>query len=333
MSAAPTTREGEHASHLVAKRLKLLSQDDAIVLMRTDCHVCKSEGLSARARVLLTAGDRRVIATLYQVENDWLTVDEAGLSEAAWKRLAVADGRLRGESMRAAPDPAGLTQAEMNALAAASTVLCVLLGVPMAMVLARSPSRAVLVVRPVLLLPLVLPPVVGGIALLYAFGRLGLLGRYLEAAGIQIAFTTAAVVLAQKLLPDVVVMDISMPEMNGLKATQNLKRTCPDINVLTLTRHTDDGYLQQLLQSGSSGYILKQSASEELVRAIRLIADHDYQLIVRGDQEGYLDLGAAPVVAERVVAAIGAISRPSTDRVATAGRGTATTGAASIQRE
>ena len=81
--------------------------------------------------------------------------------------------------------------------AAVSTVLCVLLGVPMAMVLARSPSRAVLVVRPVLLLPLVLPPVVGGIALLYAFGRLGLLGRYLEAAGIQIAFTTAAVVLAQ----------------------------------------------------------------------------------------------------------------------------------------
>ncbi len=92
MSAAPTTREGEHASHLKAKRLKLLSQDDAIVLMRTDCHVCKSEGLSARARVLLSAGDRQVIATLYQVENDWLGLDEAGLSEAAWKRLAAADG-------------------------------------------------------------------------------------------------------------------------------------------------------------------------------------------------------------------------------------------------
>lgn len=82
----------------------------------------------------------------------------------------------------------------------------------------------------------------------------------------------AAVLLAQKLQPDVVVMDISMPEMNGLKATQNLKRTCPNIKILTLTRHTDDGYLQQLLQSGSSGYILKQSASEELIRAIRLIA-------------------------------------------------------------
>jgi two-component system response regulator NreC len=87
----------------------------------------------------------------------------------------------------------------------------------------------------------------------------------------------AAVVLAQELQPDVVVMDISMPEMNGLKATQNLSRMCPNIKILTLTRHTDDGYLQQLLQSGSSGYVLKQSASEELIRAIRLIANgHTY---------------------------------------------------------
>ena len=51
--------------------------------------------------------------------------------------------------------------------------------------------------RPLILLPLVLPPVVGGIALLYAFGRLGLIGEYLNAAGIKIAFTTTAVVLAQ----------------------------------------------------------------------------------------------------------------------------------------
>lgn len=81
--------------------------------------------------------------------------------------------------------------------AAASTALCVLLGVPMAMVLARSQARVVRLLRPLVLLPLVLPPVVGGIALLYAFGRLGLLGRYLDAAGIHIAFTTTAVVLAQ----------------------------------------------------------------------------------------------------------------------------------------
>lgn len=81
--------------------------------------------------------------------------------------------------------------------AAASTLLCLLLGVPLAMVLARHPGRLTRVLRPVVLLPLVLPPVVGGLALLYAFGRLGLLGHYLETAGIRIAFTTTAVVLAQ----------------------------------------------------------------------------------------------------------------------------------------
>ena len=81
--------------------------------------------------------------------------------------------------------------------ATASTLLCLLVGVPLALVLARNDGRAVQLLRPLLLLPLVLPPVVGGIALLYAFGRLGLVGQYLDAAGIRIAFTTTAVVLAQ----------------------------------------------------------------------------------------------------------------------------------------
>jgi molybdate transport system permease protein len=81
--------------------------------------------------------------------------------------------------------------------AAASTVLCLVLGVPMALVLARSNARLVRLLRPLILMPLVLPPVVGGIALLYAFGRLGLIGAYLDAAGISVAFTTTAVVLAQ----------------------------------------------------------------------------------------------------------------------------------------
>ncbi len=81
--------------------------------------------------------------------------------------------------------------------AAASTLLCLVLGVPLAMVLARHRGRAVRLLRPLILLPLVLPPVVSGIALLYVFGRLGLLGHYLEAAGIRIAFSTTAVVLAQ----------------------------------------------------------------------------------------------------------------------------------------
>ncbi|QXQ16083.1 ABC transporter permease [Skermania piniformis] len=81
--------------------------------------------------------------------------------------------------------------------ASAATVACVLLGVPMAVVLARVPWRGMAVIRALVLLPLVLPPVVGGIALLGAFGRTGLLGRHLVAAGVQIAFSTTAVVLAQ----------------------------------------------------------------------------------------------------------------------------------------
>ena len=78
-----------------------------------------------------------------------------------------------------------------------STLLCLILGVPLALVLARHGGWLARVIRPLILVPLVLPPVVGGLALLYVFGRLGLLGHYLEAAGIRIAFTTAAVVLAQ----------------------------------------------------------------------------------------------------------------------------------------
>lgn len=81
--------------------------------------------------------------------------------------------------------------------ATVSTLLCLALGVPLALALARHHGRVVRLLRPLILLPLVLPPVVGGLALLYAFGRLGLLGSHLEAAGIRIAFTTTAVVLAQ----------------------------------------------------------------------------------------------------------------------------------------
>jgi len=80
---------------------------------------------------------------------------------------------------------------------AASTLLCIVLGVPLALVLARASFPGQRLLRAFVLLPLVLPPVVGGIALLYTFGRQGLLGRSLELAGIQIAFSTTAVVLAQ----------------------------------------------------------------------------------------------------------------------------------------
>ncbi|HEY9091576.1 thymidine phosphorylase family protein [Parasphingorhabdus sp.] len=82
------------APHLLkSKRLSLYTQDEVIVLMRTDCPVCISEGLTSRSRVRLTSvSGREIIATLYQVENDWLTTREAGLSEAAWTKLGVEDG-------------------------------------------------------------------------------------------------------------------------------------------------------------------------------------------------------------------------------------------------
>jgi DNA-binding NarL/FixJ family response regulator len=81
-----------------------------------------------------------------------------------------------------------------------------------------------------------------------------------------------AVQRAQELKPDVVVMDISMPGMNGLDATRRLKALQPGAAIVTLTRHGDDAYLQELLRAGVAGYVLKQSAPTELLQAIRAVA-------------------------------------------------------------
>jgi len=77
---------------------------------------------------------------------------------------------------------------------------------------------------------------------------------------------------AKRLSPDIVVMDISMPNVNGLLATKRLRSLYPKLKILTLTRHTDDGYLQQLIGAGANGYVLKQSAPTELINAIRTVA-------------------------------------------------------------
>src|SRR5262245_3738378 len=79
----------------------------------------------------------------------------------------------------------------------------------------------------------------------------------------------AAVRLAMECRPDIIVMDVSMPGMNGLVATQTLRRTLPSAAIVTLTRHADDAYLQELLRAGASAYVLKQSAPTELLQAIR----------------------------------------------------------------
>jgi DNA-binding NarL/FixJ family response regulator len=81
-----------------------------------------------------------------------------------------------------------------------------------------------------------------------------------------------AVQRAVQLKPDVIVMDISMPGMNGLIATRKLRQVQPGAAIVTLTRHSDAAYLQELLRAGVSGYVLKQSALTELLHAIRTAA-------------------------------------------------------------
>jgi two-component system response regulator NreC len=77
---------------------------------------------------------------------------------------------------------------------------------------------------------------------------------------------------ARECQPDVVIMDITMPELNGVEATAQLKRACPNIKVLALSVHEDTSYLRQLLTAGADGYILKHAAADDLIQAIRMVA-------------------------------------------------------------
>lgn len=77
---------------------------------------------------------------------------------------------------------------------------------------------------------------------------------------------------AAELDPDVVVVDVSMPGLNGAQVTVRLKEARPDRKILALTVHEDRGYLRRLLEAGASGYVLKQSAASELIHAIRAVA-------------------------------------------------------------
>jgi DNA-binding NarL/FixJ family response regulator len=76
----------------------------------------------------------------------------------------------------------------------------------------------------------------------------------------------------KKLLPDVVVMDVSMPQCSGIEATERLKQSCPKVRVLALTAHETLDYLRRLLKAGASGYVTKRSAPMELTRAVRAVA-------------------------------------------------------------
>lgn len=81
-----------------------------------------------------------------------------------------------------------------------------------------------------------------------------------------------AVRLARELAPDVIVMDIAMPQLNGIDATAQIVKQNPRINVLVLSMHNDETYLLRALEAGARGFLLKDTAEEDLVRAVRVAA-------------------------------------------------------------
>jgi two-component system response regulator NreC len=115
----------------------------------------------------------------------------------------------------------------------------------------------------------------------------------------------AALLLAPDIYPDVIVMDITMPKMDGLVATRRLMETCPQIKILALTVHEDKQYLFEMLAAGASGYVTKQAAAEELVEAIRTVANggvylqptlarwllEDYRRLLVNESQGDADGG------------------------------------------
>jgi DNA-binding NarL/FixJ family response regulator len=82
-----------------------------------------------------------------------------------------------------------------------------------------------------------------------------------------------AVRLAAELAPDVVIMDVTMPDLNGVEATKQIVAKSPDIKVIALSMHSDSLFVTEMLKNGAAGYLLKDCAFEELTRAIRTVID------------------------------------------------------------
>lgn len=83
----------------------------------------------------------------------------------------------------------------------------------------------------------------------------------------------STVELAKELAPDVVVMDIAMPDLNGMEATRQIARECPSVKVVALSMHSSNKYVREMFRSGARGYLLKDCLFEELLEAIRTVVD------------------------------------------------------------
>jgi two-component system, NarL family, response regulator NreC len=86
------------------------------------------------------------------------------------------------------------------------------------------------------------------------------------------------IVEATRLRPDVVLMDITMPDMNGIEATRLIKKSLADVKVLVLTMHENEEYVFQALRAGASGYILKEAADTELINALHVVESGNFYL-------------------------------------------------------
>ena len=82
----------------------------------------------------------------------------------------------------------------------------------------------------------------------------------------------AAIEAAKSLAPDVVVLDLSMPGISGVVAAREIKASTPSVAVVVLTRHTEHAYVQEMFSAGASGYVLKQSSFDELLKAVTIAA-------------------------------------------------------------
>ena len=82
----------------------------------------------------------------------------------------------------------------------------------------------------------------------------------------------SAISLVQKLMPDIIVMDIGMPELNGMEATRRIAKEFPTVKVIGLSMHSSDKYVREMFKSGASGYLLKSCPFEELLEAVHSVA-------------------------------------------------------------